>query len=229
MQFDNYFLLQVYFCHVNSIIYITTGDIDSMKDGYMAQIRKRVEGYPAGTVFITSDFSDIADATTVRQCLKRLVDSGKVRRIINGVYDIPEYSHLIGGNVGTDPEDVAAAIARNFKWTIAPTGDMALNLLGLDMQVPVTWSYVSDGPYRTYEWGNVKLQFIHRANREITGMSYKTGLVVQAMKEIGKKRMTPVVLERISVMLDDEEKKACLAEAVGVSDWIYSCIRKICS
>ena len=83
--------------------------------------------------------------------------------------------------VPANPERVAYAIARGFHWTIAPCGDVALNKLGLSTQVPVVWSYISDGPYRKFSWDNITLSFKHRANREISFMSETTSLVVEAV------------------------------------------------
>ena len=48
--------------------------------------------------------------------------------------------------------------------------------------VTAVWSYISDGPYKTYEWNSIKLEFKHRTNKEITGLSYMTILVIQALK-----------------------------------------------
>ena len=44
-----------------------------------------------GTVFIASDFADIADTNTVRSALYRLVKDNILRRIINGIYEKPKY------------------------------------------------------------------------------------------------------------------------------------------
>lgn len=60
----------------------------------------------------------------------------------------------------------------------------ALNLLGLSTQVTAVWSYISDGPYKTYEWNSTKLEFKHRTNKEITGLSYMTSLVIQAKNSL---------------------------------------------
>jgi hypothetical protein len=49
---------------------------------------------------------------------------------MRGIYDKPRYSNLLQENAVPNPEEVAKAIARNYNWTIAPTGDAALNLLG---------------------------------------------------------------------------------------------------
>ena len=199
-----------------------------MADGYAGMIRKRIQNAPEGSVFIGSDFADIADSATIRQTLKRLVESGDLLRIMHGVYEKPRYSPALGENAACSSSAVAEAIARNNHWTIAPDGNTALNLLGLSTQVPYGWSYFSDGPYRTYEIGKVKLSFKHRANREITGLSYKTNLVVHALKALGKNNMDQQTIDRISKNLSKEEKNRCLEEAKECTDWIYHAIKEIC-
>ena len=44
-------------------------------------------------------------------------------------------------------------------------------MLGLSTQVTAVWSYISDGPYKTYEWDKTKIEFKHRTNKEVTGLS----------------------------------------------------------
>lgn len=136
-------------------------------NGYTKRIRERVLSLEDGTVFVMSDFADIADTSTIRQSLSRLVQSGTLRRILKGVYEKPKYSKLLDEYVAADPEAVANALARSYHWTIAPCGNTALNLLGLSTQVTAVWSYISDGPYKTYEWNSTKLEFKHRTNKEI--------------------------------------------------------------
>ena len=48
---------------------------------------------------------------------------------------------------------MAHALARKFNWRIQPSGDAALNLLGLSTQVQGRWIYLSDGPGRELESG----------------------------------------------------------------------------
>ena len=59
-------------------------------NGYTKRIRERVLSLEDGTVFVTSDFADIADTSTIRQSLSRLVQSGTLRRILKGVYEKPK-------------------------------------------------------------------------------------------------------------------------------------------
>ena len=51
-------------------------------NGYTKRIRERVLSLEDGTVFVMSDFADIADTSTIRQSLSRLVQSGTLRRIL---------------------------------------------------------------------------------------------------------------------------------------------------
>lgn len=198
-----------------------------MDSGYMKQIRERVLSAENGMVFTTSDFADIADSDTVRQSLNRLVNSGILRRVFRGVFEKPKYSNLLKEYVATDPNAVANALARSYHWTIAPCGNTALNFLGLSTQVTATWSYISDGPYRIYEWDSTKIEFKHRANREITGLSYITVLVVQALKTLGKDNVTPEIIRILSGRLDSKDKVLLLKESVEATDWVHDIIKNI--
>lgn len=201
------------------------GIVDS---GYTQEMRERILSAEDGSVFVASDFADIADTATIRQSLQRLFQTGVLRRIIRGVYEKPKFSQLLDEYVAADPDAVAKALARSYHWTIAPCGNTALNLLGLSTQVAAVWSYISDGPYKTYEWNATKLEFRHRTNKEITGLSYMTILVIQALKTLGKSNVTPEVIQILSQKLTDTDKQACLKEAAESTDWVYDTIRQIC-
>lgn len=199
-----------------------------MDNGYMQEIRARILAAEDGAVFVAPDFADIADTATIRQGLKRLYQSGIIRRIIRGIYEKPKYSKLLDEYVAADPDAVAKALARCYHWTIVPCGNTALNLLGLSTQVTAVWSYISDGPYKTYEWNSTKLEFKHRTNKEITGLSYMTSLVIQALKTLGRTNVTPEIIQTLSEKLSEAEKQACLKEATESTDWVYDTIRKMC-
>ena len=56
-----------------------------MKTGYSKQIQERINGADDGTIFVNSDFADIADSETTRRNLNRLTQIGMLRRILKGV------------------------------------------------------------------------------------------------------------------------------------------------
>ena len=191
-------------------------------------VRDRINESEIGTVFVAMDFVDISDKTNINAYLARLVDEGLVRRILRGVYDKPEYNEFLGEFVAPSPDKVANALAHNFGWTIVPCGDTALNLLGLSTQVPATWVYVSDGTYKEYTYDNTTIQFKHTTNKEVSKLSYKTALVIQALKALGKDKIDDTVISRLRKLLTDEEKKNMLDEAKAATSWIYEYIKLIC-
>ena len=196
---------------------------------YLEQVKKRIQEADNGSVFIPSDFFDIVEAVKINMCIDRLDETGDLRRIMRGVYVKPRYSELLNMDVPPRSDDIAKAIARNYGWTIIPCGDTALNMLGLSTQVPAVWHYVSDGPYKTYKTDGVTLKFKHTDNKnEIINVTYKTALVVQALKALGKDHVTEKELRGISKLLADNEKTQMLSEAKRVTAWVYDFIRKIC-
>ena len=191
-------------------------------------IRNRIETSEYGSVFVLSDFSDIADPEAVRKAITRLESDGTLTRIMRGVYYKPEYNEMLGETIVPYPDDVAHAIARNYGWTIAPCGDTALNLLGISEQVPGRWVYVSDGAYREYSYGNVTLYFKRTAKKELSNMSPKSALIVQALKTCGKDGVTPNVIAKLRNVTTPDERKALLAETQYATSWIYETIKEIC-
>lgn len=198
------------------------------RPNYLNEIKRRILTYESGTVFVAADFADITDKKTASVGLSRLESEGVIRRILRGVYDKPAYNRFLGEFVAPIPDKVAHAIARNFGWTIVPCGDTALNLLGLSTQVPAVWVYVSDGTYKEYSYDNTTIQFKRTTNKEVSKLSYKTALVIQALKALGKDNIDEMVISRLQKILTAEEKKAMVSEAKAVTSWIYEYLKQIC-
>lgn len=198
-----------------------------MHDLLSERAASRIRGSGRGRVFTPKDFADLASHGTARQILARLEAKGEIRRILRGVYEYPLPSHLLGGFVPPDPDAIARAIARTHGWTIHPTGAAALNALGLSTQVPARWSYLSDGPSRTYEWDGGTLYFAHRANRETSGLSPKTGLIVHALKALGREGIDDEALARIRRRTTAAERTRALREARHATSWIVDALRAL--
>lgn len=191
-------------------------------------LRLRIKAASNGSVFVTSDFADITDNAKLGVGLSRLEEEGVIVRIIRGVYYKPKFSKLLGEKIAPSPDAVAHAIARNFGWTITPCGDTALNLLGLSTQVPSVWSYVSDGAYKEYVLGNTTIKFKRTTNKEISKLSTKTALIIQALKALGKDQIDDEVIEKLKARTTAAERKAMLKEAQYATAWIYEVIKRIC-
>ena len=194
----------------------------------MQEIRSRIEAAEIGSVFVASDFADITETKRVSEYLVRLSSDNTVKCVMRGVYYKPEYSTLLDEYIAPGPDAVANAIARNYGWSIIPCGDTALNLLGLSTQVPAVWSYVSDGPYKQYAYDNTTIQYKHTTNKEISKISLKTALVIQALKTLGKNNIRSETVEKIRTETSSDERKAMLTEAQYATAWIYEVIKTIC-
>jgi len=195
---------------------------------YLNQIRGNIEKAENGSVFVSTDFTDITDKKTVNMGLIRLADEGLIKKILFGVYYKPEYNELLGETVAPSPNKVAHALARNFGWTIVPCGDTALNLLGLSTQVPSQWVYVSDGAYKEYSFDNTVIKFKRTTNKEISKLSYKTALTIQALKALGKDNVSEQIICRLKKALCEEDKEKMLTEAKSATSWVYEYIKVIC-
>lgn len=191
-------------------------------------IKTRIMNSPDGSVFTTVDFADVIENSRVGVILSRLEEDGVIRRVMRGIYDKPVYNDFLKEYLAPSPSLVAEALARNFGWTIVPCGDTALNILGLSTQVPAAWSYVSDGTYKEYTYDNTTIKFKRTTNKEISKLSYKTALIVQALKALGKDNIDDTIINKLKNDLTDEEKYTALLEAKAVTSWIYEYIKQIC-
>ena len=211
-----------YACHKNDIVFVTR------KDGEMGEqkaIAELLSGAKPGEVFVPSDFAEVGSADSVRKALSRLVKAGELERPMRGIYRKPRYSAFLDKEVPASPDEIAEALARKFEWCIAPYGDTALNRLGIDSQVPSVGRYVSDGPYRTYQYGPYTIEFQHTANRDLSRLSPVAATVVQALKALGKDGVTQDKLDTISSRLDDSQMEKLTSETRNATSWVRTAIR----
>lgn len=192
------------------------------------QIEEKIIKIPVGKVFIISDFVDSVSYDNARKICIRLENEGKIRRILPGIYDKPLYSNILKQNVAPNINAVAEAIARKNNWSIIPSGNAALNLLGISTQVPAKWEYLSSGDSKDYQIGNTSISFTHRADKELNRMSTKTALAIQAIRALGEENISEDVIAKFASKLSDAEKTQLLTEAKPTTAWIYEIIKRIC-
>ena len=201
-----------------------------MRDNTIKQnIYNTIQELPYGSVFVASDFLDFAGNDAIKQNLKRFADEGVIQRVTFGIYYKPQFSELLQENEAVDLNEVAKAIARNYNWSIAPSGENSLNMLGLSTQIPACYEYISSGPYRKYVIDNMPIHFLHRNLKETQGFSPTTALVIQALKSIGKDNVSPKHIEILKHKFNSHDKTILLSEAKKTTTWIYQTIKDICS
>ena len=177
--------------------------------------------------FTVSDVIDLDSYDNLRKTLERMTKTNKIRRLMRGVYDIPKYNKTFNMFMPPSIEGIAQAIARSLNWNIYPSGNYALNILGLSTQVPSKYTYISSGPYKTYEFEGVIIEFKHASLKETNSFSYNTNLVIQALKILGKDNVTIKVLKKIKSVFSSEELCEICNEAKNTTIWIYEKISKL--
>ena len=190
-------------------------------------IAERIAAMEPGTAFVPSDFHDVADPANARQVLRRMERRGDVVRAVRGVYARPRRSEALGVEAPPSPDEVARAIARGNGWAISPAGDLALNLLGLDEQVPATHDYVSTGPYRTYDYGRTRIRMRHSASRDLVDRSPATCLVVQALRALGRENVDGGVVAKVAERLSDDEAVRLYDETRNSTSWVFDFARRV--
>jgi hypothetical protein len=191
-------------------------------------ILSRICGRGRGWAFSPTDFLEDFTRAQTDNALSDLVKEGKIRRVCRGIYDYPRYSELLQQKLSPDFDEVARAFARKFNWRIQPSGDAALNLLGLSTQVPGKIIYLSDGPNRKYVIGNYTLEFKKSALKDLGFRHRESGLIVHSLKALGKERVTESVIAGIRKQLEPEKCAKILKDTKTVTGWVYDKIKAIC-
>jgi hypothetical protein len=191
------------------------------------QIVVRIDRFGDGKAFSAKDFLDIASRTTIDVTLANLTQTGKIRRIRRGLYDMPKVNPSLGGKLSPNIDEAARAIARRQRWKIVPEGAWAANLLGLSTQVPSKIIYLTDGPNNEVPIGRRSIYFKHARPKAMAGLDGKFALVVQALRYLGKDGVGVPEIEKMKAELTPAEKRKLLRDTRFGVDWIYKVASQI--
>ncbi|MEA3588162.1 hypothetical protein J6I75_07330 [Pseudidiomarina sp. 1APP75-27a] len=198
-----------------------------MPESIESRVISRVYGKGRGWSFSRIDFSDLGSVEAIDQSLSRLAKAGRIRRLLRGLYDFPQYSSFLEKELSPDMHQVARAIARKFGWNIQVSENTALNILGLSTQVPTRYVYQSDGRSHTYKVSNQELVFV-KARLKDTGFKHeKSALLVQALRGIGQDKVSESERKIIRAYFDTTDQKHILRDARYVTSWVYEEIKQI--
>lgn len=195
----------------------------------MESINKKIEDIMTsntGEIFSINDFYGLGTKNTIKSVLYRLNEEDKITRLIDGLYTKPKYSEILKEYSYPDANALAEKIADKFSWTISPTGDTALNYTGLSTQVPNGYIYISDGPYRQYDYRNKKILFKHTSNRNITSYSKELSILVQAIRALGKDGIGEEELKKLAVFAQNI-KEDLKRDTLKLPFWIQEILEKI--
>jgi hypothetical protein len=178
------------------------------------------------STFVPADFQSLGGRAAVDQALSRLVKAGTLRRVRRGVYDTPKRHPKLGPLSPSLPQ-VAVAIARSTGSRLQISGAHAANQLGLSPQVPARVTYLTDGTTRTIRVGNSAIEFRHASPRTLVGAGTAAGVVIQAFRHLGRRSLTPDVINHVRRVLHDDDRKIVGAHVSKAPAWMQPALRGV--
>lgn len=169
--------------------------------GSTKQILNRLNKMKAPYVCFVSDFTDISSANYVQQVLSIAEQKGLIERLAPGIYCKSVITKF--GPLRPSIYEIAEAIAKRDQVEIMPTGAAALNILGLSTQVPMKVNYLTTGSSRTVKVDGREIKFVRSVPRNFAYKSRLMSMLVQALRNIGKGKVTEEDLSALYKLIQD--------------------------
>ncbi len=190
------------------------------------QILKAINSLGHGAVFVPTDFLSFGSRQAIDIALHRLVRKGTIRRLARGIYDFPKV-HPKLGNLLPSPEKIAEALGGRDGTRIQPTGAYAANILGLSEQVPAKIVFLSDGSSRVVKIGVTTIQLRRTTPKNMVMAGRLSGLLVQALRELGKEHITPERIEHLKRTIPLDVRQELLKDIRFAPEWIHPIFKKL--
>ena len=153
-----------------------------------------------GDVFLPSDFKDLGTSTAIRKALSRLVETGRVERMGQGIYVIPKYDKVFG-KVLPSIEQIANILAKKEHVKIKPSGQNALNKVGLSTQVPMRLVFLTTGHSKKIQIGKSAIIFKPTTAKKLSMKGEITSLLFLGLEELDLKNISSTQLEHIQMLI----------------------------
>lgn len=186
----------------------------------------RIYGSGRGSAFTPNAFLDLGSRAAVDKALSRLATKGTIRRLARGLYEYPR-QHPELGQLSPDIEKVAKALAGKDRIRLQPAGAYATNLLGLSEQVPAKVVFLTDGPSRTVKFGRQEIQLRLTTPRNMAAAGRLSGLLMQALRHLGKEHITPERMKHLKRTLPAKERQRLLKDLRLAPAWMHPLFREL--
>ena len=189
-------------------------------------VKDRIIEHGRGWCFTTMNFLDLGSNASLRKALSQLQKQEFIRRLSQGVYDYPKI-HDVLGTIPPDLNEVAQVIAEKNGVQIQPAGAHAANLTGLSTQVPGRVIFLTEGPSRKVKIGNQVIIFKKTTKKNMHSAGTREGLLIQALKNLGKDGIDQIVRMQSAKFLKDSNKNEIKKNTKFAPAWIRDLIFEI--
>jgi len=181
-------------------------------------VNLKIKKSKSGKLFFNNSFPEFDDEY-VGQILSDLADKKVIHRLSRGVYIKAKETRY--GLVYPPVEKIAMAIAKRDKVSVVATGETALYILGLTPQVPMNAVFLTSGSARVVRVGERTIKFRRAVPKTFLIKGKQTGLIVQALKAAGEKKMQEFDESRIvSLILQQAERDTMQNDLKAMPAWI---------
>jgi predicted transcriptional regulator of viral defense system len=174
-----------------------------MKASVNQIIELKINRFKPGQVFSPSDFKELGTSTSIRKALSRLVESGLAERMGQGIYVIPKNDKIFG-KVLPSMEHLAEALAKKEHVKIKPSGQYALNKVGLSTQVPMRLVFLTTGNSKRIQIGKSAIIFKSTTAKKLSMKGDITSLLFLGLEELDLQKLSPTQMVRIRELLQQE-------------------------
>lgn len=191
------------------------------------QVVARIQSHGRGYVFTARQLAALTeDSGSIRTALTRLVQKKAIRRLAHGLYDLPVV-HPKLGPIMPSADKVIEAVRTSEAIEVQPTGAYAANLLGLSTQIPLRMELLTNGPRKRIRYGRQEILLKPTTPRNMVGAGTKAGLILHALKHIGKSNVTQETIQKIKSKLKPADVRHIEKQVLYAPAWIAAIMRDI--
>ena len=189
------------------------------------QIKSKIDSAEDGTLFFVNDFPEY-DNVYVSKLLSLMESFGVVVRLSKGIYYKPIKTKF--GIVYPSTEAIVKTIAEHENAEILPTGEYALNALGLSTQVPMNSVFLTTGSSRTLNIGNKSIKLKRRVPSSYVYKSKLMSLLVLALRAKGQANIKENDISHITQLIQKSTELPLVKEdQTKAPAWIRKMLKPI--
>ncbi len=177
-----------------------------MNKSIISQIEAKIKRSKPGEIFMPSDFKDLGTSTAIRKALSRLVEQNVLTRMGQGIYATPIHDKVFG-DVLPSMEEIAASLAKKDHVKIMPTGQYALNKIGLSTQVPMKMVFLTNGTKKNISIGKSSILFQPTTTKKLAMVGSISSLLFLGLEELNLNQLSEPEIEKIISLLKKEDAK----------------------
>lgn len=190
------------------------------------KVLTRIYSNGRGWVFTPIHFKDLAGTGNIAIILHRLHEKGTIRKLDRGLYDYPKTDPDLGP-LEPSADRIIKALTEGKAVRVQPSGAYAANLLGLSTQMPMQIVYLTDGVQRKVQVGKRQIILREASPRNMKTTGKTSGLIIQALRYLGKQRVDENVVRQIDRQLDEKTRKQLKQDLRYAPGWIADILRKL--